>query len=226
MGRTTRDCPLCPAKSLVRLPNHLRAIHGMTIQQLQEGGSTSKQWESTDSDESIDTDESTEQSLTESVDDSSLSDDSESESDDAQEDDPWSALVDDVFDEYHTSLTERYRELVADGMSKKSALKQTCREFSSDLNQSFRDKYIVLLKRIQLLKKDPTYKKINETAKRMRLEDDMDQEEALDQAVERRKILLARILDQWDPSLSLDSDDDGDSDDHDDDDDDDHSSQY
>ncbi len=201
-------------------------MHGVTIQQLQEGGSASKQWESTDSDESIDTDESPDQSLTESVDDSSLSDDSESGSDDAEEDDPWSALVDDVFDEYHTSLTERYREMVADGTSKKSALKQTRRELSSDMNESFRDKYIVLLKRMQLLKKDSTYKKINETAKRMRLEDDMDQEEALTQAVERRKILLARILDKWDPSLSLDSDDDGDSDDHDDDDhDDDHSSQ-
>ena len=72
-----------------------------------------------------------------------------------------------------------------------------------------------------MLKKDPTYKKINETAKRMRLDDDMDRAEALELAVETRKILLARIMDEWDPCLSLESEDDDTDDDDDEDDDDD-----
>ena len=44
-----------------------------------------------------------------------------------------------------------------------------------------------------------------ETAKRMRLEDDMDIDESLQQAVERRKVLLTRELNEFTPVFSRDT---------------------
>ncbi len=67
---------------------------------------------------------------------------------------------------------------------------------------------------MQSLKKDPTYRKINDTAKRLRIEDDMDWEESIDAAVSKRKVLLARVLENWEmeDDSESDSDDDHDSD--------------
>ena len=56
------------------------------------------------------------------------------------------------------------------------------------------------------MKRDPTYKKIAQTAQRLRIEDEMDYEEAVTQAAENRKLLITRTLQQWTPSLSDDED--------------------
>jgi len=99
---------------------------------------------------------------------------------------------------------------LGENLSKKDAYKETCKEFASEMNDTFQQKYINLLKRIRALKRDPTYKQIDQTAKRMRLDDeDMDHNEAQAMAVYNRRLLLARVLNQW--KLPLD---DEDTDDH------------
>ena len=131
--------------------------------------------------------------------------DSDSDSDtDESEGNPWSILVDESFDEHKEAMKERYRELMED-MSKKAAYKQTVKEFASEMTDAFQQNYINLLKRIRRLKRDPTYKKIDQTAKRMRLDDDMDKEEAEASAVYMRRVLLTRELKQW--TLPLDDED-------------------
>ncbi len=159
-------------------------------------------------------DDTTDTETMSSSDDSELSDDESSELSDEDSSDsetnPWYTLVNDTIDEHRKDMTVRYRELMKDDMSKQDAYKQTSTEFASELNASFRHRYIILLKQIRLLRKDPTFKKIDQTAKRMRLEDEMDQEESLEMAVKQRQVLLARILKEWNISLDSESDDDSD----------------
>ncbi len=167
---------------------------------------------SEESSEESSPDSSFESDTTSSPDESEMSDDDSSDS----EVDPWYTLVNETIDEHRKDMNERYRELIGD-VSKKAAYKQTCTEFASELNATFRHRYIILLKRIRVLKKDPTYKKIAQTVKRMRLEDEMDEEEALEMAVKQRKVLLQRIFEEWDIPLDSDGNDDDDPDDDDDD---------
>ena len=171
--------------------------------------------QSVQSDESYDQSEDSDNQSDNTTDTETLSSSDESEvSDDDDssdsETDPWSTLANETIAEHKEDMTERYRELMKDDMSKQDAYKQTCAEFTSELNASFRHRYIILLKQIRLLRKDPTYKKIDQTAKRMRLEDAMDQEESLEMAVKQRQVLLARILKEWNISLDSESDDDSD----------------
>ncbi len=149
---------------------------------------------------------SSEASSEESSDTTASSSESEMSDDDSSDPDvdPWYTLVNETMDEHREDMNERYRELI-DDVSKKAAYKQTCAEFASALNATFRRRYIILLKRIRVLKKDPTYKKIAQTVKRLHLEDEMDEEEALELAVKHRKLLLERIFEDWE--LPLDSDD-------------------
>ncbi len=173
----------------------------------EESSSNTEESEDSSADNSTDHD-----SDSESVQSTDQSEQSDTDSSDS-ETDPWSTLVNEVIDEHKEDMTERYRELLSDDMSRQEAYKQTCAEFMSEMNASFRDKYIDLLKRIRLLKKDTTYKKIDQTAKRLRLEDDMDQDEALEMAVKQRQVLLGRILKEW--NIPLDSEDENDNNDED-----------
>ena len=49
------------------------------------------------------------------------------------------------------------------------------------------------------MKKDPLHKKITDTAKRLRDEDDFDEDEALKYAIKKRRYLLDGKLEEFDP---------------------------
>jgi hypothetical protein len=139
------------------------------------------------------------------------------------ENDPWQILVTEVFDSYRAQMKRRVKRLKNGcDFSGKEAKEQTRVEFTPKLNQTFREKYIAFLKRMRSLRKDSTYKKIADTANRLRVEDDMDWEESIEEAVIRRKLLLARVLDDWNLDFEDDDGHDDDDDDEDDDNDDGH----
>ena len=63
--------------------------------------------------------------------------------------DPWEAIVDEVFDLHRAQMKRRAREIQnEDNISKEKAHKLMRKELSQELNQTFRDRYTVFLKRI------------------------------------------------------------------------------
>ena len=50
------------------------------------------------------------------------------------------------------------------------------------------------------LKKDPVNKKIVSTAKRLRYEEDYDEDESRKYAIKKRKFLIKKMMDNYDPS--------------------------
>ena len=72
--------------------------------------------------------------------------------------------------------------------------------------------YKAFLKLSKALKKDPLHKKITDTAKRLRNEDDFDEDDALKYAIKKRRYLLDGKLEEFDPpTYSLGEDDESDS---------------
>ena len=68
--------------------------------------------------------------------------------------------------------------------------------------------YKAFLKLSKAMKKDPLHKKITDTAKRLRDEDDFDEDDALKYAIKKRRYLLDGKLEEFDPpTYSLDEDD-------------------
>ena len=59
--------------------------------------------------------------------------------------------------------------------------------------------YKAFLKLSKALKKDPLHKKITDTAKRLRDEDDFDEDDALKYAIKKRRYLLDGKLEEFDP---------------------------
>ena len=74
------------------------------------------------------------------------------------------------------------------------------------------DRYQRFLKVSKAMKKDPLHKKITATAKRLRDDDELDEDEALRYAIKKRRYLLDGKLEEYDPpSYSLGEDDESDS---------------
>ena len=59
--------------------------------------------------------------------------------------------------------------------------------------------YKAFLKLSKAMKKDPLHKKITDTAKRLRDEDDFDEDDALKYAIKKRRYLLDGKLEEFDP---------------------------
>ncbi len=128
-------------------------------------------------------------------------------SDDADESemDPWETLVDEVVNLHRAEMKKRAREIEdKENISKESAHKKMRKELLPQLNETFREKYVNLLKHVRSMTNDSTHRKIVDTAKRFRNEDEMDWEESIEEAVNRRKFLLARELNKW--TLDVDTD--------------------
>lgn len=74
------------------------------------------------------------------------------------------------------------------------------KEFLPDMNGRLQEKLINFIDLHRHLRADSTFRKIMKTAKRNREEDDMDHEEAMVDAVKRRRLLLDRVLEKFRPS--------------------------
>ena len=61
--------------------------------------------------------------------------------------------------------------------------------------------YKAFLKFSKAMKKDPLHKKITDTAKRLRDEDDFDEDDALKYAIKKRRYLLDGKLEEFDPLI-------------------------
>lgn len=217
MGRTSRDCPLCTAKDLLRLPNHLRDVHKLSSEESSRAlnMASERSEDITDISTDSDTDGSESGSIAnssaaDSIADSEVSDEETNsameEEDDEHEDDPWSDLIVKVFSHYQPDMSEAVTYLVKhDDMSRRKAESKVYKDFLPRINKRLRRLLTRLMCQIYELKKDSTYRKIVHTVKRNMIEDDMDYEEAVSQGAEIRKLLIHRLLLQWTPTFHDDS---------------------
>ena len=210
MGRTKRDCPICPATDLLKLSNHLAAKHGKTPEErqpyLQSGAGVKRLYSEIEDDDTDTYDTDTENASGDDTIDSGTDEDSteDEDNDNEEEQDPWFDIIDEVFEDHRDEMDEKYDELLKD-MSKKKAARKVVKELSKPLTETLQKRFTSVLRKIHLWRKDPTYKKIKETAKHMQLEYDMDIDESLQQAVERRKVLLTRELNEYTPNFPSDT---------------------
>lgn len=158
-----------------------------------------------------DSDDESNSSPDTSEDESSTSTDDESEDnmddddEDAEEDetDPWEEFIQTVHEHYQEDMDEAVADLMQrDGISKGDAVHEVYENYLPRLNKRLRGLLVKFMCHARELKQDPTYKKIVQTAKRLRDEDDMDYEESVTQAAEARKVLITRTLKQWEPDSS------------------------
>jgi len=201
-SRVRRDCPICSKKGLLRLDTHLRAVHGLDPNDVDEFASEIETEESEEGESVIDdTDEE----------DSDSEDDTEEEVEESEEgeeeDDPWADWADAVIHQYQEPMEDRVAELVDEKeLPISNAQEIVYGEFLPAMNKCLQNMVVNFSNLNHRLKKDPTWKKIMETAKRAREDDDMDHEESVTHAVKRRKLLLDRVLEWRTPDWDEDSD--------------------
>jgi hypothetical protein len=132
----------------------------------------------------------------------------ETEEEEEEEDPgPWSDWIEDVFGYYQQDMRDAVADLVEhDDISRDQAECEVYEDYLPRMNKRLRGKLVKFMCHTREMKRDPTYKKIVQTAQRLRIEDEMDYEEAVTQAAENRKLLITRTLQQWTPSLSDDED--------------------
>ena len=128
--------------------------------------------------------------------------------------DPWTFFVDGA----HSILQDTFNEGVQHIKEKNPDIDtEEAEEVTFDkLEPRYRaeaiGQYKAFLKLSKALKKDPLHKKITDTAKRLRDEDDFDEDDALKYAIKKRRYLLDGKLEEFDsPTYSLGEDDESDS---------------
>ena len=128
--------------------------------------------------------------------------------------DPWQVFVGGA----HRYLQDTFNESVQQTIEKHPDMDtEEAEEVTFDkLEPRYRaeviDRYQSFLKVSKAMKKDPLHKRITATAKRLREDDEFDEDEALRYALKKRRYLLDGKLEEYDqPSYSLGEDDESDS---------------
>ena len=203
MGRSRRDCPVCYKKGLVRLPNHLRTVHGLDPQKVMDDSiaDTSDVIE-TETEDEIETEQEVE---TEEGDGTEEETETETEEETEDEDEEvtnvWFFWVSPIFEQFEDDMNARVKELAED-VSIEEAQETTVAEFLPAMNKKLQKELIKFSRLSHQLKKDPLYQKLMATAKRGRQEDEMDWEESVAYAVQKRKFLLDQVLQNWTPAFA------------------------
>ena len=142
-----------------------------------------------------------------------LTDDSDTE-DVVDEYDPWNSLIDKTFENCQEEFEEKVEKLMnRRGMDKTDAMHRAYEELKS----SYRKSLIALLtKRVRwfnAMQADSVYKAIRRTAKELIDVDNYEREEGWKYAISKRKYLLDRILEDYEPPKLKLEDDEGSEDD-------------
>ena len=209
MGRDRKDCPVCGKKGLLRLPNHLRDMHGMYAGDSpldeemvsDEGSDDITDVEDTDVEDTDVEEEETDGDVTEDE----TEDDDDETDDEETEDDPWANWVNTIFQQYQEPMVERVATLEATGVESGDAQHRAFEEYLQPMNKELQKKFVQFTNLSHLFKKDPTYKKIMDTARRGREQDEMDWHESVTYATDKRNLLLNRVLQAYTPDLSMDA---------------------
>ena len=127
-------------------------------------------------------------------------DDSSAEGEVVDAYDPWEGLVQKAFDECRQKFEEEVNNL-----TRRLSIDQADARYKAykDLLPTFRKALVTLfIKRMtwcKAMEQDPVYKTIRKTVKRLKEDEDFESQEAWKYAVSKRKYLLDKVLEDFDP---------------------------
>ena len=133
---------------------------------------------------------------------------SESETDsyftESGEHDPWRATIQASFNFHHDTFKERVEELTTDGFEEDEARAHVYQSMLPAYRQYVTERYIRMIQWYRAVSKDPVGRKIKDTAKRLRDDEDYDYMESWWAAAEKRKFLLDDLLKRYGPPTTED----------------------
>ena len=114
---------------------------------------------------------------------------------------PWDALVNIVADNLQDTLSETVEETLAEHQNKniQEAEEMAYEELKPNYLSQLISRYKYMVWMTAALKKDPVHQRIVKTAKRLREEEDYEDDESMHYAIKKRKFLIERKLDEYDP---------------------------
>ena len=111
-----------------------------------------------------------------------------------EEIDPWATMIDDAKATVRTEYDVFMKTLQMDGQEESAAKQKAFANVLPELQKEFADVYVDNLRWMKALKNDPVHRKIMETKETFANEDSFDSDEALSAAVDKRKFLLKKLL--------------------------------
>ena len=128
-------------------------------------------------------------------------DDEEEEEAEPQKIKPWDVLMDITTDKMQDTFNETVEKALHENPSKdlQEAEEIAYDELKPKYLSEFVSRYKYLTDLSAALRKDPVNKKIQETAKRLRDEEDYDEDESRLYAIKKRKFLIEKKLNDYDP---------------------------
>ena len=103
-------------------------------------------------------------------------------------------MVEQAMQKHKTAFEEMKMNLINSGLDKQSAGEKAYSSVLPKLQKELENIYMERLLWMKQLKNDPVHKKIMQTRDAFMHCDDFDQEEAMEAAVDKRKILIKRLL--------------------------------
>ena len=111
-----------------------------------------------------------------------------------EETDPWTTLIDDAASKVRTKYDDILQTLLMEGRDESEAKEEAFAQILPVFQKELGDVYMDSLAWMKALKKDPIHKKIMGTRDDYVDNDMFDPEEAIAAAVDKRKFLLKRLL--------------------------------
>ena len=135
---------------------------------------------------------------TRAEDDSSITteerDESSSENSSAEEIDPWATLINDAASNVRAQYDDILQALLVEGHDESEAMQEAFEKILPAWQKELGDVYVDNLTWMKALKKDPVHKKIMATRDDYVGSDMFDPDEAIAAALDKRKFLLKRLL--------------------------------
>ena len=113
--------------------------------------------------------------------------------------DPWIDAIQNAFKFHHDTFEERVEELTTDGLEEDEARVQVYLSMLPAYRQSVIEGFINMIQWHNAMGKDLIGRKIKDTAKRLRDDEDYDYMESWWAAAEKRKFLLDNVLKRYGP---------------------------
>ena len=166
------------------MQRHKIKVHGEEVEE--ESSSEMSEGDSEDTDMDSEISESDESSVKES--------DEEDEGSD-----PWDALVQKTFEQHQTTYEEKVSDFMEQGCSEGDAKARAYQEMTSTYRKDLSNRYLWMMKWQRAIGSDRVHRKIKETVRRLRDDEEYEPTEAWNYAVEKRKFLLDGVLQNYDP---------------------------
>ena len=114
---------------------------------------------------------------------------------------PWDVLLNIAADNLQDTFNETVEETLTEHQSKdiQEADEIAYEELKPNYLSQLISRYKYMVEMTTALKKDPVHQRIMRTAKRLREDEDYDDDESMQYAIKKRKFLIDRKLDEYDP---------------------------